>query len=206
MTFLHWPVFHAAFSIAGRQQENALGRPTDLNAQHRALCFLMLPVLSREAAESFSFGKRKDLLSHDQGNTSALSLRTLREELKYQVTSKLLNVAHFVHSTGRGFLSSDLRKKHYSVRRSESCPHSGYCLEAFASWGWFRRSRRTLHDRIEGEGTFQICAEDKLWAYLQAYAEKHRNSGKRFRFRSGRQEFCRSAHFGAYTRMAPRFL
>lgn len=173
------------FSIAGVSKKNALGRPHGFEcATQGTLFFDVARIIAAKKPKAFLLENVKNLVSHDKGNTFKVILQTLRDELGYNVHYKVIDGQHFVPQHRErilivGFLEenkfswNDLNLSEKGVIKVSSILHpqdgSEQPEEPYTTGQQARiNSKYTL--------------SSKLWAYLQAYAEKHRKAGNGFGF------------------------
>ena len=110
----------------------------------------------------------KNLLSHDKGNTFKIIKGTL-EELNYSI--------HFLVMDGQA----------YVPQHRERIMIVGFNREIFHGKEQFcfpeqKQSTRGIREILEPDVDDKYTLSDKLWSYLQNYAEKHRVKGNGFGF------------------------
>lgn len=172
------------FSIAGVSKKNALGRPHGFECTTQGTLFFdVARIIAIKQPKAFLLENVKNLLSHDKGNTFRVILQTLRDELGYDVNYRVIDGQHFVpqhreriiivgfrHKTG--FSWNDLRLPQAGPRLAKILhPEDGSALA---------EEPYTLG--IKGAVNPKYILTDKLWAYLQAYAAKHKAAGNGFGF------------------------
>lgn len=129
----------------------------------------------------------KNLLSHDKGNTFAVILQTLRDELKYDVHYRIIDGQHFTPQHRErivivgfrektGFSWDDLRLPAEGPRLA-SILHKTDGSEPVLPWDG---ERFFDHEKRKVQSKYTLTPN--LWSYLQAYAEKHRAAGNGFGF------------------------
>lgn len=172
------------FSIAGVSKKNALGRPHGFAcATQGTLFFDVARILAAKRPRAFLLENVKNLLSHDRGHTFRVIRRTLEDELGYQISWRVIDAAHFVPQHRERILIAGFR---------EPVPFS---LNDLSLSPPAQRLSTILHREDGSEApeppyTMAPAATvnpkyvltDKLWAYLQAYAAKHRAAGNGFGF------------------------
>jgi len=172
------------FSIAGVSKKNALGRPHGFECTTQGtLFFEVARIIAAKRPKAFMLENVKNLLSHDKGNTFRIILETLRKELGYTVHYKVIDGQYFVPQHREriiivGFREptlfswDDLRLPEFRpVLSSILHPEDG--SEA-AEEPYTTGKKAAVHRKY--------ILSDKLWAYLQAYAAKHRAAGNGFGF------------------------
>lgn len=173
------------FSIAGVSKLNALKRQHGfLNETQGTLFFDVLRILLHHRPAAFLLENVKNLRSHDKGRTFAVIRRKLEDELGYRLHTRIIDAAHFVPQH---------RERIIMVGFREDVPFSFDDVMLPPRGG--RRMRDILHPEDSSEvpeshftyGPDAVVSDrytltDKLWAYLQGYAAKHRAKGNGFGF------------------------
>lgn len=172
------------FSIAGVSKKNALGRPHGFECTTQGTLFFdVARIIATKRPKAFLLENVKNLLSHDKGNTFRVIQQTLREELGYEVHWKVIDGQHFVPQhreriiivgfrESTGFTWSDLRLP-------EKGPSLGSILHP-EDGSELAEEPYTTGDKAKVNRKYILT--DNLWAYLQAYAAKHRAAGNGFGF------------------------
>jgi DNA (cytosine-5)-methyltransferase 1 len=172
------------FSIAGVSKKNALGRPHGFECTTQGTLFYdVARIIAEKKPKAFLLENVKNLLSHDKGKTFSTILKVLREELGYDVHYKLIDGQHFVPQHREriliagfreqcGFTWDDLRLKGQGPKLSSILHPQDGSQPAEPPW--------TSGDKAIIDKKYTLTP--KLWAYLQAYAEKHRAAGNGFGF------------------------
>ncbi len=173
------------FSIAGVSKKNALGRPHGFECTTQGTLFFdVARIIAEKKPKAFLLENVKNLLSHDKGNTFKVIIETLREELGYEVHYKVIDGQHFVPQHRERILIVGFRDKTSFSWEDLQLPEKGSI-----------KMSSILHPQNGSEeaeepyttGTKAIInpkytLTPNLWAYLQAYAEKHRKAGNGFGF------------------------
>lgn len=176
------------FSIAGVSKKNSLGRPHGFECTTQGTLFFdVARMIATKRPAAFLLENVKNLLSHDKGNTFKVILQTLKLELGYDVHYKVIDGQHFTPQHREriiivgfrekaGFSWDDLRLTTDGPRLA-SILHKTDGTEPFLSWDedrFFDHKKRVVQPKY--------TLTPNLWAYLQAYAEKHRAAGNGFGF------------------------
>ncbi|MDR3429877.1 MULTISPECIES: DNA (cytosine-5-)-methyltransferase [Silvimonas] len=177
------------FSIAGVSKKNSLGRLHGFaDATQGTLFFDVARIIAARRPRAFVLENVKNLHSHDKGRTFDVILRTLREELGYHVHYRIIDGQHWVPQH---------RERIVIVGFREPTPFNWDLLNLPAKGE--TRMAQILHrtdgtepvlthdgdkffDHKSGQINPKYILTDKLWAYLQNYAEKHRAKGNGFGF------------------------
>lgn len=155
------------FSIAGVSKKNSLGRAHGfLDATQGTLFFDVARIIKEKRPKAFLMENVKNLKSHDKGRTFKIICETL---------SKLGYNLHVQVMDGR----------HYVPQHRERIFIVGFDMDVFGGWERFdfpepvpsvQRLKNILESKVDGKYTLS----DKLWEYLQNYAEKHKAKGNGF--------------------------
>lgn len=157
------------FSIAGVSKKNALGRKHGfLDETQGTLFFDIARIIDHKKPKAFMLENVKNLVSHDKGNTFKVIKNTL-EELGYSIHYQVLNGKHFVPQNRERILIVGFRKDIFKGKENFQFPQLPNPNKAI---------REILEDEIEAKYTLS----DKLWNYLQDYANKHKAKGNGFGF------------------------
>lgn len=172
------------FSIAGVSKKNALGRAHGFADETQGTLFFdVARIIAEKRPTAFLLENVKNLVSHDKGNTFRVIKKVLEEELGYHITCKVVDGAHFVPQHRERILIVGFREK------------TDFTFDDIYLPEHRPRMKDILHPQDgseEAEGHYTTGAKakvddrytltPKLWAYLQAYAEKHRAAGNGFGF------------------------
>lgn len=173
------------FSIAGVSKKNSLGREHGfLDKTQGTLFFDVARIIRAKRPAAFLLENVKNLTSHDKGRTFEVILKTLTEELGYTIWHKVIDAQHFVPQH---------RERIVIVGFRENVPFSWDDLKVPPKGSV--RLGSILHpengsEKAEAPYTLGADAKvngkytltDKLWKYLQGYADKHKAAGNGFGF------------------------
>jgi DNA (cytosine-5)-methyltransferase 1 len=176
------------FSIAGVSKKNSLGHPHGFECTTQGTLFFdVARIIAARRPKAFLLENVKNLLSHDRGNTFSVILKTLRDELGYDVHYRLIDGQHFTPQHRERIIIVGLREKTGFSWNDLQLPPEGPRLfsilhktdgrEPMLPWD---EERFFDHDRHAVQSKYTLTP--KLWAYLQSYAEKHRSAGNGFGF------------------------
>ena len=174
------------FSIAGVSKKNALGRVHGFACEAQGtLFFEVARIIHDRRPRAFLLENVKNLLSHDKGNTFRVIMRVLSEELGYSVSHRILDAKHWLPQHRERVFIAGFREP------------TGFSLDDVVTPDLASGPRLAaiLHPEdgsqpadppfTEGPRA-RVAAKytltDKLWAYLQGYAAKHREAGNGFGF------------------------
>ena len=173
------------FSIAGVSKKNSLGRPHGFECTTQGTLFFdVARIIAEKKPKAFLLENVKNLLSHDKGNTFRVIKQTLEEELHYTIHVKVIDGKHFVPQHRERIIIVGFREKNDFSWDDLILPEKG---------------SKTLKTILHPEDGSEVAEEpytigelglvnpkytlsNKLWEYLQAYADKHKKAGNGFGF------------------------
>ena len=155
------------FSIAGVSKKKSLGRETGFKDKTQGTLFFdVADIISRHRPKAFYLENVKNLTSHDKGNTFRIICETL-EELNYSIHYQVMDGQTYVPQHRERIMIVGFDRERYY---GEEIFHFPVQHEA----------TRTIQEILEPNPDPKYTLSDKLWAYLQSYAEKHRAKGNGF--------------------------
>ncbi len=155
------------FSIAGVSKKKSLGRETGFKDKTQGTLFFdVADIISRHRPKAFFLENVKNLKSHDKGNTFRIIEETLKE-LRYSI--------HTLVMDGQTYVPQH-RERIMIVGFDEDLYHGKEEFEFPEQHEATRSVKEILDPNIDPKYTLT----NKLWAYLQNYAEKHRAKGNGF--------------------------
>jgi DNA (cytosine-5)-methyltransferase 1 len=155
------------FSIAGVSKKKSLGKEHGFKDKTQGtLFFRIAEILGKKKPKAFMLENVKNLKSHDNGNTYRVIEGTLKE-LGYKVFADVLDAANYI------------------PQHRERLFILGFNRDLFGDDVGFGfpvppKKRVTLGTILEKKVDSKYVLSDKLWKYLQDYAEKHRQKGNGF--------------------------
>lgn len=174
------------FSIAGVSKKNSLGRSHGFACEAQGTLFFDIArIIKERQPHAFLLENVKNLVSHDKKNTFRVIKDVLENELGYKIYPKVVDAKGFVPQH---------RERIYIVGFREE--------PVDFSWDAFRApdpASKLMRDILHpGNGTEpaeepyttgakarvsdKYTLSDKLWNYLQTYAQKHHDKGNGFGF------------------------
>ena len=155
------------FSIAGVSKKNSLGRETGFKDKTQGTLFFdVADILNRFRPKAFFLENVKNLASHDKGNTFKV-IRSTVEELGYSFHYLVMDGKSFVPQHRERIMMVGFNKDLFHGEERFSFPKTG---EPTISIG----------EILETDVPDKYTLSDKLWTYLQNYAEKHKAKGNGF--------------------------
>jgi DNA (cytosine-5)-methyltransferase 1 len=177
------------FSIAGVSKKNALGRAHGFADETQGTLFFdVARIIAKKRPKAFLLENVKNLRSHDKGRTFDVIMRTLRDELGYDVHYKIIDGAHFVPQHRERIIIVGFREPvafdwnilnlpEKGKKTLKDILHKTDGTEPYLPW-----DENRFFDHKSKKVNAKYTLTDGLWNYLQAYAEKHRAAGNGFGF------------------------
>lgn len=176
------------FSIAGVSKKYALGRAHGFHDETQGTLFFdVCRIIEAKQPRAFLLENVKNLMSHDKGRTFDVIRRALLD-LGYHIHYRVIDGAHFTPQHRERIIIVGFREDVAFDFDALPLPEKG-C----------KRMRDILHrtdgsePKLEWDGDkyfdhagqavlAKYTLTDKLWAYLQNYARKHKAAGNGFGF------------------------
>ncbi len=158
------------FSIAGVSKKNSLGRDHGFKDKTQGTLFFdVCRIIDAKRPSAFLLENVKNLCSHDKGNTFKVIVDTLTE-MGYRLHCKIIDARSWVPQHRERIYIVGFDPKKVANPDSFKFPEP--------SKAGIHKLGDILEDRVDPKYTLS----DKLWNYLQAYAQKHREKGNGFGF------------------------
>lgn len=155
------------FSIAGVSKKKSLGRETGFKDKTQGTLFFdVAEIIGRHRPKAFFLENVKNLMSHDKGNTFKIIKGTL-EELRYSIHYLVMDGQTYVPQHRERIMIVGFDKDIYDGREKFAFPEP-------------KQSNRRIREILDPFIDAKYTLSDKLWNYLQSYAEKHRAKGNGF--------------------------
>lgn len=156
------------FSIAGVSKKNSLGRATGFEDKTQGTLFFdICRILKEKRPKAFMLENVKNLCSHDRGNTFRVITEAL-DELDYAIFYKVLDGQNYVPQHRERILIVGFDRKRYGEEIDFSFDLTPV------------EPKPVMKDILEKDVDDKYTLTDKLWSYLQNYAEKHKAAGNGF--------------------------
>lgn len=170
------------FSIAGVSKRNALGRPHGFECTTQGTLFFdVARIIAAKRPKAFLLENVKNLISHDGGNTFNVILKTLQDELGYNVNWKIVDGKHWVPQHRERILLVGFRENNDfswdNLKYPEESPILKYILHP-EDGSEKAEEPYTVGEKAKVHSKYVLS--DKLWEYLQGYSEKHKAKGNGF--------------------------
>ena len=151
------------FSIAGVSSKNYLGREHGFkDLTQGTLFFDICRIIKAKRPKAFLLENVKNLKSHDKGKTFKVILKTLREELGYDVHYKIIDASSVVPQH---------RERIFIV---------GFASPMEFEFPELIDKRPVLFDILEKKVEEKYTLKDGTWNALQRHLEKHKAKGNGF--------------------------
>lgn len=163
------------FSLAGVSKKNSLGRKHGFECEDQGnLFFEIARIIDYHRPPAFLLENVKNLKSHDKGRTFEVIRKTLEEDLKYKIQTRIISSAPFVPQK---------RQRIFIVGFRED---QGFSFDDFDQFVPPEDEWPTLGDILQShnEVDAKYTLTPKLWQYLQDYRKKHEKAGNGFGFTS----------------------
>ena len=155
------------FSIAGVSKKKSLGQETGFKDKTQGTLFFdVADIISRHRPKAFYLENVKNLTSHDKGNTFRVIRETL-EELNYSIHYEVMDGQTYVPQHRERIMIVGFDKNRYHGEEKFEFPEQ-------------HEATRAIKEILDPNVDPKYTLSDKLWAYLQNYAEKHRAKGNGF--------------------------
>jgi len=159
------------FSLAGVSKKNSLGRLHGFADEKQGnLFFHVAAIIAKHRPKAFFLENVKNLVSHDKGNTFKV-IKTALLELGYSFDFKVINGKHFVPQN---------RERTFMIGFDKNV----YGEEANFDFNDVQipNEKQSIGQILQPEVNLKYTLSDKLWNYLQGYADKHKEKGNGFGF------------------------
>jgi DNA (cytosine-5)-methyltransferase 1 len=171
------------FSIAGVSKKNALGRPHGFECETQGTLFFEIEkILNYHKPQAFLLENVKNLQGHDHGRTYETIMRTLEDTLGYYVFPQVIDAKGFVPQHRERIFLVGFREKTLFSWSDVDVPPGGVKLSAILHPEDGSETPEPPYTDANGAVCDKYTLSDKLWQYLQDYADKHRRKGNGFGF------------------------
>jgi DNA (cytosine-5)-methyltransferase 1 len=172
------------FSIAGVSKKNSLGTPHGFECQTQGtLFFEVARIIAAKKPAAFVLENVKNLLRHRKGETFRIIRETLEDELGYEVHFKVIDAKHFVpQHRERIFIVGFQNRTDFSWDKLELPDADRTLADILHSQDGTEKPEPPFTKGSKARVDKKYVLTDKLWDYLQRYAEKHRAKGNGFGF------------------------
>lgn len=156
------------FSIAGVSKKQSLGRATGFEDKTQGTLFFdVCRIIKEKRPKAFLLENVKNLKSHDKGNTFKVIEEAL-DELDYAVFYQIIDGQIYVPQHRERIIIVGFDRKRYGNDIDFS-----FDLKD-------KEPKPIINDILDTEVDNKYTLSDKLWNYLKAYAQKHKDAGNGF--------------------------
>ena len=156
------------FSIAGISKKKSLGRATGFEDKTQGTLFFdVCRIIKAKRPKAFMLENVKNLRTHDKGNTFRVIQESL-DELDYEVRYQVLDGQDYVPQHRERIIIVGFDRKRYG----DQIDFEFNLTPA--------EPKAVLKDILEKKADARYTLSDKLWQYLQDYADKHKAAGNGF--------------------------
>ncbi|HRK62273.1 MAG TPA: DNA (cytosine-5-)-methyltransferase [Candidatus Omnitrophota bacterium] len=174
------------FSIAGVSKKNALGKPHGFLCKTQGTLFFdVARIIAHHKPAAFLLENVKNLISHDKGNTFKIILSTLRDELGYDVSYRVIDAQHFVPQHRERIFIVGFKKStgftfnNFELPFFQENPKLGTILHPENGE---EEAENPYTEGGDARVSKKYTLTPNLWQYLQNYAAKHKAQGNGFGF------------------------
>ena len=172
------------FSIAGVSKKNSLGRSHGFECSTQGTLFFdVARIIEAKQPLAIMLENVKNLKSHDRGKTFKVIMDTL-DELGYDVIDREFDnaVSDPKIINGKNFVPQNRERIVIVAFRRDLDVTEGLTLKDIKNY--FPQKEPRVGDILEAEKNVddKYILSPKLWAYLKAYADKHKKAGNGFGF------------------------
>lgn len=177
------------FSIAGVSKKNALGRAHGfLDETQGTLFFDVARIIAAKQPKAFLLENVKNLQSHDKGRTFEVIREVLTRDLGYHIHVRIIDGQHFVPQHRERIAIVGFRDDVPFSWEALDLPEKGSVKlrdilhRTDGTEPYVESDGDRFFDHKRGKVNDKYTLTDNLWAYLQAYAAKHKAAGNGFGF------------------------
>lgn len=155
------------FSLAGVSKKKSLGQETGFKDKTQGTLFFdVADIISRHRPKVFFLENVKNLTSHDNGNTFRVIRETL-EELNYSIHYQVMDGQTYVPQHRERIMIVGFNRDRFHGEEIFTFPKQ-------------QKAEKTIKDILDPNVDSKYTLSDKLWGFLQTYAEKHKAKGNGF--------------------------
>lgn len=156
------------FSIAGVSKKNSLGRKTGFEDETQGTLFFdVCRILAEKRPKAFFLENVKNLTSHDKGNTFRV-IQDAVDGIGYDLFYQVLDAQDYVPQHRERIVLIGFNRDFYEGRAEFDFDLPKPAIKP------------CLADILDVDVPDKYTLTDNLWAYLQAYAAKHKAAGNGF--------------------------
>ncbi|WP_084571194.1 DNA (cytosine-5-)-methyltransferase [Deinococcus misasensis] len=184
------------FSIAGVSKKNSLGRAHGFECDTQGTLFFEIEkTIEVKRPMAFMLENVKNLTSHDKGRTFATIKATLEDKLGYHIHYRVIDGKHFTPQHRERIIIVGFREPVDFSWEALNLPPQNHIMADILHKEDGTEVIPEGDDYLNEDGTVKAkyTLTDKLWAYLQNYAAKHKAAGNGFGYGLvGPMDTCRT--------------
>lgn len=174
------------FSIAGVSKKNALGRAHGFADETQGTLFFDIArIIEAKRPKAFMLENVKNLQSHDRGRTFEVIMRTLTEELGYDVQHRVVDASAWVPQGRKRIIIVGFRPDvdhHFDFDLLGTPDNRPTMRDILHPEDGTERAEGHFTEGPDAAVSDKYTLSEHLWTYLQNYAAKHRAAGNGFGF------------------------
>ncbi len=175
------------FSIAGVSKKNSLGRVHGFEDKTQGTLFFdVARIIAEKKPKAFLLENVKNLHSHDHGNTFRIIMSTLQEDLGYSVQYRIFDAQRWLPQHRERIVIVGFRDPvlfdldSFSLPGKERTVLGDILHRTDGTEPFLDHDGSNYFDHRTNKVQDKYTLSDKLWSYLQSYADKHRSLGNGF--------------------------
>ncbi|MBA4204409.1 MAG: DNA (cytosine-5-)-methyltransferase [Polymorphum sp.] len=174
------------FSLAGVSKKNSLKRPHGFQCDVQGTLFFdVARIIQHHRPKAFLLENVKNLKSHDKGRTFDIIMQTLRDDLGYNVHTRIIDARAWVPQHRERIFIVGFREESnfdFDTMAVPSLDGNPSLRSILHPEDGSEEADERFTTGPKGKVLERYTLSDHLWAYLQNYAEKHRLAGNGFGF------------------------
>jgi DNA (cytosine-5)-methyltransferase 1 len=169
------------FSLAGVSKKNSLGKAHGFSCPIQGnLFFDVARIIQAKKPQLVILENVKNLVSHDSGRTFEIIQKTLQEDLGYSMSFKVLDARSVVPQHRERIIIVAKKKGAAFSFENVKLPESAPKLHSILHPEDGSEKDNPYIQKGTGKVLDKYTLSDKLWEYLQAYSQKHKELGNGF--------------------------
>jgi DNA (cytosine-5)-methyltransferase 1 len=171
------------FSLAGVSKKNSLNRAHGFADETQGTLFFdVARIIAHHRPAAFLLENVKNLLSHDRGRTFEVIREVLSERLGYHLSYRVVDGQAWTPQHRERIFIVGFRDPTAFSLKDLPIPEEGPRLADILHGIARETAEAPYSEGPDGKAAAKYTLTPKLWDYLQAYAEKHRQKGNGFGF------------------------
>jgi len=171
------------FSIAGVSKKNSLGRDHGFSCDTQGTLFFDIArIIEEKKPAAFMLENVKNLKGHDKGRTFQVIMDTLQKELGYHCSYRVIDAKGFVpQHRERVFIVGFRNPTEFTFDALQlPAPDALQMKDILHPQDGSELAEPPYTDGKKAKVGKKYILSDRLWEYLQAYADKHKKAGNGF--------------------------